>query len=584
MLYYSDQLAQQDATLTQDQLAARSQAATLPSYNSYTPPNASSPVSSSSLTSGSLNYPSGTTPDNGSTAFASAVGGANATASPESATPNLDMAATGDYTTDPGYKQALSSYNTSVNNYQTAANGLPSSADLLTSEQNASGATEKMAEVNKLKAELAASTAAYNNEFAQTETQGIKNGVPALFYQGEIAAKQRQAAIITTGIASRLAAAQDNWQMAETLAEKTASLKYADAQQKVDNMFKFIQLNADNVSRAEKVAISKMEVQAKKLQEQIDQYKANMQLAMQGGITTKYTNHAGEIFRTSDGKAFSTPEEFFKDAGVSSFEEASAKGLIGNYNPNTPVERDILANMIAKYPDAGIRMTDTAQMAESKLKNSRIYQDQVRGPVGAGGAGGGVLGLSNQQIDNISPLVTQFQNSPIVRNYNVLGEARNFANSISNTTKNPTDDQALIYTIAKALDPDSVVREGEYATVQKYAQSWAQAYGKSVSQAFLGTGFLSTEARQNIKATLEARFRATEISYKNLSTETERRINLIGNTDKGGQLINNYGGAFAPQSSASTGFIGPIAPAQIVTTPETKSWWQKTTNWLWGAD
>ena len=45
-----------------------------------------------------------------------------------------------------------------------------------------------------------------------------------------------------------------------------------------------------------------------------------------------------------------------------------------------------VADMKNKYIDAGINYSDTPAVAESKLKNSRIYQDQVRGPVGSGGS------------------------------------------------------------------------------------------------------------------------------------------------------------------------------------------------------
>ena len=52
--------------------------------------------------------------------------------------------------------------------------------------------------------------------------------------------------------------------------------------------------------------------------------------------------------------------------------------------------------------------------------------------------------------------------------------------------KNPTstNDQALIYAFAKAMDPTSSVREGEYATVQKYAQSFANQLGFDVNRLF----------------------------------------------------------------------------------------------------
>lgn len=63
-------------------------------------------------------------------------------------------------------------------------------------------------------------------------------------------------------------------------------------------------------------------------------------------------------------------------------------------------------------------------------------------------------------------------------NFNQIQEGYLLTKSLDNKTTNPTDDQALIYSLAKTLDPGSVVREGEYATVQKYAQSWVDAYGK----------------------------------------------------------------------------------------------------------
>lgn len=48
-------------------------------------------------------------------------------------------------------------------------------------------------------------------------------------------------------------------------------------------------------------------------------------------------------------------------------------------------EQNMVLDMANKYQDAGILPTDTLSQASSKLKNSRIYQDQVRGPVGSGG-------------------------------------------------------------------------------------------------------------------------------------------------------------------------------------------------------
>ena len=77
-----------------------------------------------------------------------------------------------------------------------------------------------------------------------------------------------------------------------------------------------------------------------------------------------------------------------------------------------------------------------------------------------------------------------FDALPIVKTTQKMAEAVAFADSLNANTTNPADDQALIYAFAKAMDPDSVVREGEYATVQKYAQSWAECSGSMPRASF----------------------------------------------------------------------------------------------------
>lgn len=290
---------------------------------------------------------------------------------------------------------------------------------------------------------------------------------------------------------------------------------------------------------------------------------ANIQAA---GITTPYVNVGGEIRSTATGQGFVDPTDFKNRTGLT-LEQAGNQGLITNYaGPlDQQIQREQLEEAKAQAPlDLALKR---AQIAATNRSNQGS---------GGGGRPAGPLGLTNQQIDNISPLVTQFQNSPIVQNYNTIGEGYKFVKSLSNTTTNPADDQALIYALAKALDPGSVVREGEYNTAQKYSQSWVQSYGKGVTQALAGTGFLSGDARRNIKATIESRFKAAESSYNNLYNETSRRVNLIGNTDKGNQLLNNYGGAFAQPSTPST------TTQESAPQTEQKGFLSTVVNWLWG--
>lgn len=161
---------------------------------------------------------------------------------------------------------------------------------------------------------------------------------------------------------------------------------------------------------------------------------------------------------------------------------------------------------------------------------------------------GEIGGLTQAQINStVNQIAGSFDNEPIVKNYNVLSEAKAFVDSLSNDTQNPSDDQGLMYALAKALDPNSVVREGEYATVQKYSQSLVSAYGKSVNQAIAGTGFLSQTARNNIKETINSRYQASLNNYQNVYNEYQRRINDV----KSGNLntLTDYSKAYNFQAS-----------------------------------
>lgn len=149
-------------------------------------------------------------------------------------------------------------------------------------------------------------------------------------------------------------------------------------------------------------------------------------------------------------------------------------------------------------------------------------------------------GLSSSTATAVRAKASAFKTEAVVQNFATVQEGYNFARALSNTTQNPADDQALIYSLAKALDPGSVVREGEYATAQKYAQSWINAYGKGVEQAILGTGFLSESARKNIKQTIEQKYQASKKSYDNLYSQYESGVNSLTGRKDGAAFLTDY--------------------------------------------
>lgn len=149
---------------------------------------------------------------------------------------------------------------------------------------------------------------------------------------------------------------------------------------------------------------------------------------------------------------------------------------------------------------------------------------------------------------------------PVVKTTQKMAEAVSFASSLDINTKNPADDQALIYAFAKAMDPDSVVREGEYATVQHYAQSWAESFGFNAARIFSNTTFLTPQARANMKRTIQAKYAAGKQQYDNVRRSYAKQINGITGQQNGEDYLTDYGGGFPSEQPATA--APPSAPAK----------------------
>lgn len=364
---------------------------TLPT--SFTPPTTSTPIQSSTITNGSaLNFPKAPTQTN-PTSFVAGTQAATMPppAPPASATPGMDAATSGDYTTDPNYQQQETNLVDAQNKQLTAQQNMQTQESMFNSSMESSGANAALAakkdataKYNALLADYNNTAAAYGTQIAQNEQKAMESGVPAVFYQGEQAAMQRtqqavlnQKATLVGAAAVAQATASGDYATAEHLAEKTAEYKFADAQQKIDTLRDFVQMNQDNLGRAEKLAISKMEAQVKVRQERVDKQKENYTEALLQGIKTQYVNRNGKFYRTNDGKEYDSEAEFFADAGVKTFGEAYKKGLVSDITGDSIADRELVSEIRAKYYDAGINAGDTPESARAKMENSLIYRKET---------------------------------------------------------------------------------------------------------------------------------------------------------------------------------------------------------------
>lgn len=85
--------------------------------------------------------------------------------------------------------------------------------------------------------------------------------------------------------------------------------------------------------------------------------------------------------------------------------------------------------------------------------------------------------------------------------------------------------QGIISDYAKALDPDSVVREGEYATVAKYSSSWGEKTLSEINQFLSGNGTLSDAAAQKVIDAIKSRGKNYVEQEKNIRNQYIEKIN-----------------------------------------------------------
>lgn len=205
----------------------------------------------------------------------------------------------------------------------------------------------------------------------------------------------------------------------------------------------------------------------------------------------------------------------------------------------------------------------------------------------------GANGLTPGQINTtVNQIASAFDNEPVVKNFNIVKEGYDYALSIG-AKSNPTstDDQGLIYAFAKAQDPNSVVKEGEYITVQKYSQSLIQQKWADAKRMAQNVAFLTPEARKNMIATIKSKYSASEKAYQNVYNEYTRQVN-DAYSGAPRQITNYLGGAQpgvspgggdplglgfnrAGNASASTPYLSTLGP---ITGLDGSSLWK------WGLD
>lgn len=231
-----------------------------------------------------------------------------------------------------------------------------------------------------INSQILTSSAQYDKAFAQAETQP---GMLSSIVTGQQGAIRRAQAADIGLLQARALGMQGQVQAAQDAVTRAINLKYQGIEEEIaakEKQMALIQpLLTQQQAKTAQAQQLMLEDQKQAIAEEKAKAKENINLVFTSGLKNQFINKNGEFIRASDGKSYSNPQDFFRDAGVSSFEQAYQQGLVGDLSQNLLEDRNFVLNLRNTYPDAGILPGDTAEIAAQKISASPTYQSKFAG-------------------------------------------------------------------------------------------------------------------------------------------------------------------------------------------------------------
>lgn len=249
------------------------------------------------------------------------------------------------------------------------------------------GIPKQYEDLNNINLQIADLIGAYDKEFARVETKGIQSGTPAIFYQGEQAAIQRQKDVEIGALSVRQAAMAGNLDLANQRAAKVTELQFQPIENKIKKTLQFIDINYQDMTAAEKRQADTLQNALTFQQAQLAEQKEIRNMALTSGVKQPYFMIDGDttVYRTSDGKAYTSEQEFLKDGG--NFTK------VQTINPAESLQ---VQQLMKDYGDAGILPSDSLAAATEKIKrySAKYRKETYIAPSSSGNNSTGLAGMN----------------------------------------------------------------------------------------------------------------------------------------------------------------------------------------------
>lgn len=256
----------------------------------------------------------------------------------------------------------------------------------------------------------------------------------------------------------------------------------------------------------------------------------------------------------SDTAGMSPTQQYFALRGQQANDRANGTGLYF-IDPSKAYSPDQIRQIHNAADEAYGTQLDALGTEAQKAGTSNKY-----------GVDSVLSGLSPNAVSLVYKMSDDFNSSPIVKNFNVIQQSNIAAKGVMKSIaeradKKATagDDMTLMYLFAKAQDPNSVVRESEYANVADYFSSLPQNIQFQLSRVYKNTpdGRLTDESRKNVVRGLETLYKSNEQQYDQFKQSKTQQINNIAGKEVAPYFIDTYENAVPPQAdeeAASEGY------------------------------
>lgn len=190
-------------------------------------------------------------------------------------------------------------------------------------------------------------------------------------------------------------------------------------------------------------------------------------------------------------------------------------------------QRQLAVEKLKSINDAAMKREEMASREDIANKDRESRERIAAAADSTRLAAAKLRGTSDKTSTAAQKIVDKFRTSKVYTDFNIIRAQKAFADQVDINGATGTDDTALINAYVKANDPNRVT-ESEFDIAARSGQSLATQFKFKANNILSHTQFLSPEARQYMKDTIDKRYKAHERVAEAVKKETFNEFKQIG--------------------------------------------------------